>query len=92
MFEASLDLVKSVANMIQSCNIHYFIILKKTIDLHLYVIHKLDANGKGKSLKCYLDITDDLLCQWISHPTIIGGNRIGGTNASKLNDEIKVLT
>ena len=92
MFEASLALVKSVANMIQSCDIHYFIILKKTIDIHLYVMHKLDAHGKGKSLKCYLDKTDAVLCQWINHPTIIGSNRIGGNNASKLNDEIKVLT
>lgn len=78
--------------MIQNCNIHHVIILKKTIDLHLYVIHKLDAHGKGKSLKCCLDKTDDVLCQWINHPNVIGSNRIGGNNASKLNDEIKVLT
>ena len=66
-------------------------ILKETFEFHLFVVSELYAHGKEESLKNYLDKTDDLLCQWVNHPNVIGSNRIGGNNASKLKDEVEVL-
>ena len=89
LFEATICLVEAIINKIQ--NYSHLSILKETLEFHLYIISELSYHGKGKSLKCYLDKTDDLLCQWINHRNVIGSNKIGGNNAEKLKDEVEVL-
>ena len=90
LFEATLTLVEAITNSIQSCSKSHLMILKETFEFHLFVVSELYAHGKEESLKYYFDKTDDLLCQWINHPNVIGSNKIGVNNAPKLKEEVEV--
>ena len=90
LFEATLSLVEAITNRVKSCSKSHLMILKETFEFHLFVVSELYVHGKEESLIHYLEKTDDLLCQWINHPNVIGSNRIGGNNVSKLKEEFGV--
>ena len=90
LFEATLSLVEAITNNVQCYSKNNLTILEETFDFHLFVTSELYARDKEISIKCYLDKTDDLLSQWINHPNVIGSNKIGGNNASKLKEEVEV--